>query len=91
MAAIVADERIDLAALWVQLDARLPGYAQPLFLRIATSLDLTGTFKLASGRLAKEGYAAVADPVWFNDREARRFARCDAPLLAAIGNGTKRV
>lgn len=91
MAAITTDERFDLAGLWAHLDARLPGYAQPLFLRIGAGLDLTGTFKLTSGRLAKEGYNASPDPVWFNDREAKRFIRCDAVLVAAIETGAKRV
>ncbi|HVA13367.1 MAG TPA: long-chain-acyl-CoA synthetase [Stellaceae bacterium] len=92
MAAIAADERFDLAGLWAHLDARLPGYAQPLFLRMVAELDLTGTFKLTSGRLAKEGYAAsTADPVWFNDRAAKRFIACDAELLKAIAQGTKRL
>lgn len=91
MAAITTDERFDLAGLWAHLDARLPGYAQPLFLRIGAGLDLTGTFKLTSGRLAKEGYTASPDPVWLNDRTAGRFVVCDAALVTAIETGTKRV
>ena len=91
MAAIIADKGFDLAALWAQLDERLPAYAQPLFLRLGSGLDLTGTFKLTSGRFAKEGFAEANDPVWFNDRDARCFVKCDAALIAGIGSGKKRV
>ena len=70
MAAIVTDGSFALAGLWEHLAARLPRYAQPLFLRIAGALDVTGTFKPVKRRLQQEGYAAATDPVWFNDREA---------------------
>ncbi|HLI21134.1 MAG TPA: long-chain-acyl-CoA synthetase, partial [Stellaceae bacterium] len=91
MAAIVADKELDLNALWLHLDARLPHYAQPLFLRVCGGLDFTGTFKLTSARLAKESFAASEDPIWFNERAARRFVKCDAALVAAIESGKKRV
>jgi fatty-acyl-CoA synthase len=91
MAAVTTAEGFDLAQLWAHLDARLPGYAQPLFLRLGAGLDLTGTFKLTSARLAKEGYAHSPDPVWFNDRTAGRFVPCDDALVAAIERGTQRL
>jgi fatty-acyl-CoA synthase len=91
MATIMTGPDFDLAVLWKRLDEQLPAYAQPLFLRVAKGLDITGTFKLTSGRLAKEGYDASTDPVWFNDREAKCFVPCDAALLAAIDSGAKRL
>ena len=91
MAAITTDERFDLAALWAHLDARLPAYAQPLFLRIGDGLDLTGTFKLQSRRLAKEGYLESTDPVWFNDREAARFVADSTALRQSIATGARRL
>ena len=91
MAAITADERFDLAGLRAHLAARLPGYAQPLFVRVCAALDLTGTFKLANGRMVREGYEEAADPVWFNDRETGRFIACDAALSRSISDGTRRL
>jgi fatty-acyl-CoA synthase len=91
MAAITVDEGFDLARLRVHLTAQLPGYAQPLFLRIGAALDITGTFKLVKGRLAQEGYAEAVDPVWFNDREGGRFIACDIDLLQSIGDGKRRL
>ena len=91
MAAITTDEYFDLAGLRAHLAVQLPAYAQPLFLRVCTALDLTGTFKLAKGRLLKEGYADAADPVWFNDRETGRFIACDAALLRSITEGGRQL
>ncbi len=91
MATIITADGFDLAALWSQLDQALPAYAQPLFLRIASGLDQTGTFKLTSTKLAREGYAEATDPVWFNDRAARGFVACDEALKQAIEKGEKRL
>jgi fatty-acyl-CoA synthase len=90
MAAITTDERFDLASLRTHLDGRLPSYAQPLFLRIGSGLELTGTFKPMKGRLVEQAYAASDDPVWFNDRETGRFVACDERLLQSINDGTRR-
>lgn len=90
MAALTVDGNFDPAALWAHAEARLPAYARPLFLRLGGALDLTGTFKLAKSRLAREGYRDSVDPVWFNDRAARGFVPCDAALIRALESGAKR-
>lgn len=59
MAAIVLAEgvtQIDLASISVWVNEQLPGYAQPVFLRIQSEIDTTGTFKMVKGDLRKEGY-----------------------------------
>ena len=91
MAAITTEAGFDLAALRAHLAARLPHYAQPLFVRVCAELELTGTFKLAKGRLQRDGYGEAADPVWFNDRESGRFVACDAALRRSIGDGGLRL
>src|SRR5207247_6272868 len=45
MAALVVEGNLDLAALRAHLVAHLPEYARPLFLRIKSEIDVTGTFK----------------------------------------------
>ncbi|HEX4191922.1 MAG TPA: long-chain-acyl-CoA synthetase [Stellaceae bacterium] len=91
MATVIPGESFDIAALWSHLDEALPAYAQPLFLRIVTGIDQTGTFKLTSTKLASEGYAGSEDAVWFNDHAARRFIICDDTLKQAIEKGEKRL
>jgi fatty-acyl-CoA synthase len=89
MAAITTDARFDLAGLHAYLAARLPAYAQPLFVRLTETLDFTGTFKLTKARLVQEGYAGAAEPVWLNDRHAGRFVAFDEALRQAIGTSLR--
>jgi fatty-acyl-CoA synthase len=84
MAAIVSDGTLDLPALHAHLAARLPPYARPLFVRLTSSLDSTGTFRQRKTDLAGEGYAATRDPVWFDDRAAGAYRPCDATLIARL-------
>ena len=91
MAAITTDDRFGFDGLAAHLNAHLPDYAQPLFVRRCESLDFTGTFKLTKGRLVQEGFANCPEPVWFNDRAAGRFVRSDPELVRSIEEGTRRV
>lgn len=91
MAAVTTDESFDFVVLKAHLDAHLPHYAQPLFVRCCEALDFTGTFKLTKGRLMQEGYVGSAEPVWFNDRASGRFIPCDPALLQSIQDGSRRL
>jgi fatty-acyl-CoA synthase len=93
MAAIVATDRLDLAALHAHLSANLPDYARPLFLRIQSRIDMTGTFKQKKVDLVREGFDPVAnaDPIYFNDPQAKRFVRLDAGLHRRIEQGEVRL
>lgn len=59
MAALaLADDvaKLDLASFSQYVNAQLPPYARPVFLRIQRELDTTGTFKLVKGELRKQAY-----------------------------------
>jgi len=62
----LAAEGLDLARMAGEVDARLPAYARPVFLRLLPDLPATGTFKLIKQALVREGYdpRAVADPLF---------------------------
>ncbi|HLZ83974.1 MAG TPA: long-chain-acyl-CoA synthetase [Caulobacteraceae bacterium] len=81
MAALVVDDAFDLAGLRRPLDAALPAYAQPLFLRLTPALATTGTFKPRKLDLITDGFdpAVVSDPLYFHDR-AQGFV----PLTPAL-------
>ncbi len=85
MAAVTTTQGFSLDALHRHLAANLPGYARPLFIRICDSLVVTGTFKLVTGQLARDGYAC--DAVWFFDRARDGFVACDNSLRAALDAG----
>src|SRR5207245_11641598 len=60
MAALVADERLELAALRTHLLERLPDYARPLFLRIRREIEVTATFKYTKTEFVRQGYDPAA-------------------------------
>ena len=92
MAAVVASSTIDMDAFRRHLVERLPSYALPLFVRIATSLDMTATFKQTKNRLISEGYdpAAAGDVIYFNDGRRRAFTQMNKPLFDEIQSGRLR-
>jgi fatty-acyl-CoA synthase len=70
-------------------DQAVPPYARPLFVRVADSMDVTGTLKHTKTRLQQEGYdpSAVRDPLWLRDDAARSYVPLDAALKARIDSG----
>ena len=93
MAAIVSTDKCDLAALHAHLVAHLPEYARPLFLRIQSEIEVTGTFKQKKIDLVRQGFdpAASNDPIYFNDPQSRSFVRLDPTLYQRIESGQVRV
>jgi fatty-acyl-CoA synthase len=93
MAALVVDERFDLALLRAHLAERLPGYARPLFLRILPEMEVTATFKHKKTDLARAGYdpSATHDAIYFNDAESGAFVPLDQALFRRIQDGQIRI
>jgi len=91
MAAIVADDGLDLAAFRTHLVDRLPEYARPVFLRVRDDLEVTATFKHTKSALVREGYdpIAIGDAIYFNDRERQAFVRLDKALYDRIQTGQR--
>jgi len=93
MAAIVVEKDFDVAALSRHLAGRLPGYAQPLFLRIRAGLDATDTFKQKKQQLVREGFdpAIVRDPLHVRDPQSGVYRPMTATIYAEIGEGAIRL
>jgi fatty-acyl-CoA synthase len=93
MAALVVDGNLDLPALRSHIVSHLPEYAQPLFLRIKSEIDVTGTFKQKKVDLVRQGFdpGGTGDPIYFNDPESRSFVRLDQALFERIQAGRVRV
>jgi len=87
------DKDFELAGLRRALIERLPGYARPLFVRIVSAIELTGTFKLRKQELALEGYdpARVRDALYVDDPEAGAYVALDAKLHGRLLAGTLRI
>jgi len=71
----------DLAALTALVDEQLPAYARPVFLRLQTTLETTGTFKLVKTALREEAFhpERVGDDVIY----ARPAAGGDYQIMTA--------
>jgi fatty-acyl-CoA synthase len=92
MATLVTEPEFDLAAFRAHLVTRLPSYARPLFLRIRSEMEVTGTFKYTKTDLARQGYdpSATADVLYFNHPEREAFVRLDKALYDRIRAGEIR-
>jgi fatty-acyl-CoA synthase len=93
MAALVVDEKFDPAALYAHVARELPGYARPVFVRIGSELEVTGTFKHRKVDLVKQGFdpAVVADPVLFADPGAESYVPLAPDLYTRILAGEVRL
>jgi fatty-acyl-CoA synthase len=89
MAAIQMQDGADFnaQAFFEFAKARLPRYALPQFLRLATSLDMTGTYKLRKVDLQRQAYAQtlVADPLWVIHEAQGSYVPLSAQTLAEAG------
>jgi fatty-acyl-CoA synthase len=92
MAALVVDDRFDLAAFQAAVQATLPAYAQPVFLRLQQHMDTTGTFKRRKTDVAAEGFdpAAVHDPLFVKLPQSG-YQPIDAALHRRIQSGEVRL
>ena len=94
MAMIVPeDEGLDLEGLYAHVETNLPAFARPVVLRMAGSLDLTGTFKQRKVDLVREGCdpRLVADPLLLAHPLERRYAPLDAGLYEEVASRRLRV
>ena len=92
MAALVVGDGFDLVGFRDHLDARLPTYACPVFIRICTALDLTETFKQKKQELMREGFnPRFADgPMFFRDT-AGNYSKISADVYVEILEGALRL
>ncbi len=93
MAAVVAEDPLDLAEFRKHLVSRLPAYARPLFLRIRNEVEVTGTFKYSKTELVRQGYDPVAsnDMLYFDNTESEAFTPLDKEMYDRIQIGSIRL
>jgi fatty-acyl-CoA synthase len=89
MAALVVGDGFDLDRLRGFLAERLPAYARPIFLRLATTLAVTDTFKHRKNSLVEEGFdpRVINSPVYFAKADSPLYLRLDAALYDEIVSG----
>jgi fatty-acyl-CoA synthase len=85
MASLVVDESFDLTKLQAHVEASLPSYAQPIFLRLSPEIETTGTFKYRKIDLVAQGFdpKLIKTPVYFKHPE-KGYIPLDAALYRRI-------
>jgi citronellyl-CoA synthetase len=80
---------LDLEDFANYVNRELPAYARPVFVRVQSDIDVTGTFKMVKGGLKHEGYDidAVADPVYVLKPRAIAYEALDSEYLEVIRAG----
>ena len=93
MAAIVSDMEPDLSALKAHIDAALPHYARPVFLRLSSESETTSTFKFKKNNLVKAGFNPdkVHEPLYFADAKSGTYKPLDKSVFQDIISGAKRL
>ncbi|KAI4464380.1 long-chain fatty acid transport protein [Holotrichia oblita] len=93
MAAILDPEnKIDLVKMGNGFKAQLPSYARPIFVRVLSKVDMTGTYKLKKNDLQKEGFnpSVIKDPLYYYDPSGQ-FLPLTEVKYNDINNGKIRV
>ena len=95
MVAVVVEDfaSFDLQGFHAHMNAHLPEYARPLFIRFQHHLEVTATFKQRKVDLVAEGFdpMKISDPMFFNDLRGDRLVRMDAALYGDIAAGNIRL
>ncbi|XP_051540871.1 long-chain fatty acid transport protein 6-like [Myxocyprinus asiaticus] len=95
MAAVVLKDghELDGERLYSHLLQTLPLYAWPWFLRVQTSLHMTGMFKQQKIRLVQEGFSphAVQQPLYFLNTSQKNYIPLTTPLYEDIISGKIRL
>ena len=95
MAAVTLVEgksELNIDAFSTYVNANLPHFARPVFVRVQQQLDVTGTFKMVKGDLSKDGYDITAydDPVYVMKPRSDQYEPLDAEFVEQINQGEAR-
>ncbi|XP_054160029.1 long-chain fatty acid transport protein 1-like [Oppia nitens] len=96
MAVIVIQENdFDANRLANQLSRQLPPYAIPVFVRLTTHIDITGSYKLMKNNFMKAGYHpdGTGDRIYFYDISGinKTYVPLDSQILDDINAGKVRL
>ncbi len=91
MASLVVDNDFDIAKLAAAVDAALPAYARPLFVRLERAIAITGTFKHRKIDMVADGFdpAKVKRPLYVHTQAG--YEPVTPEMAAQIAGGEMRV
>ena len=92
MASLVTGEGFDIKTLGEQVDASMPPYARPVFIRLQPEMEVTGTFKYRKMDLVEQGFdpAIVKQPVYVRD-PVKGYVKVTKAVFDKVMSGAMRV
>ncbi|XP_044048975.1 very long-chain acyl-CoA synthetase-like [Siniperca chuatsi] len=95
MAAVTLREgqRFDSAGVFKHVENFLPAYARPRFMRIQSSLEVTGTFKHLKVKLVEEGFNPnqITDPLYFLDEKDKNYVPLTLDIFDLVTSGKIKI
>uniref|UniRef100_A0A1L8D6P9 Very long-chain fatty acid transport protein n=1 Tax=Plutella xylostella TaxID=51655 RepID=A0A1L8D6P9_PLUXY len=87
------DNTLNLDELAKNITKDIPVYARPVFIRVMTKLDMTGTFKMKKVDLQKEGYnpSVIADKLYYLDLKLGKYLHLGPEEFRKIESGEIRL
>jgi hypothetical protein len=82
---------LDLAAFQALVERELPGYAQPVFIRVLRNVTTTTTFKLQKNQLREDAYhpdRVDGDTIYVRKPRSAAYELLDAAFYQQIVAGT---
>ncbi|KAM4618222.1 very long-chain acyl-CoA synthetase [Polymixia lowei] len=86
-------EKIDCAGIFKHVENCLPVYARPRFIRVQSSLEVTGTFKRMKVKLMEEGFNPnqITDPLYFLDEMERNYIPLTQDIYNSVITGKIKI
>ena len=93
MAALTMDGELDFDAFHKHVEANLPDYAAPVFIRLQPESETTGTMKLKKIDLVKAGFdpSRIQDPLYVRDLETGGYIPLTPEIFDEIRRGDRRL
>jgi len=91
MAALVVDETFDPEAFSRFVEENLAPYAQPVFLRLQSQIDTTGTFKHRKADLVADGFDPAATKAKLYVKQAKGYVKLTPGVFKKIEAGEIRL
>jgi len=93
MASLVAEPLPDMKELKTHINAALPHYARPVFLRLSKETDTTSTFKFKKTNLVKAGFdpANISEPIFYADGDSGEYLPLTPDIFSQIQAGELRL
>ncbi|NBB16132.1 long-chain-acyl-CoA synthetase [Caulobacter sp. SLTY] len=89
MAALTVDDSFDPEVLYARIEADMPSYAQPLFLRLQRQIETTGTFKYRKVDLVEDGFdpTRTKDPIYFKNPLKKAYVKLTKASFTKLQEG----